>query len=71
MEISPSVQLYLQDGHSVETEAIILAIHRNPIAFDQPCVYPGGGGHPPDEGKVKVENGKQLRLNLHTPYWMI
>ena len=58
MKLDPTTRLYLQDDHCFETEATVLAIHENRIAFDQTCFHPGGGGQPPDEGIVKWQNGK-------------
>ena len=61
-QISPTVRLYLQDDHCFETEAIILAIHKKEIAFDQTCFHPGGGGQPPDSGELKLPNGEVIDI---------
>ncbi|MBP1732508.1 MAG: Ser-tRNA(Ala) deacylase [Deltaproteobacteria bacterium] len=55
-------RLYLQDDHCFETDARVLAVRENSIAFDQTCFYPGGGGQPPDEGSVRLESGEMLEV---------
>jgi misacylated tRNA(Ala) deacylase len=55
-------RLYLEDDHCFEAEAKVVAIHDNSIAFDQTCFYPGGGGQPPDEGSVTLQNGEILEI---------
>lgn len=60
MSLEPTSRLYLQDDHCIETEAIVLAILENGIAFNQTCFHPGGGGQPPDEGAVTWQNGETL-----------
>jgi len=58
----PTTRLCLQDDHCFETEATVLAIHENRIAFDQTCFHPGGGGQPPDEGIVTWQNGESFEI---------
>ena len=55
-------QVALDDDHCFETEAIILVIHENEIAFDQTCFHPGGGGQPPDSGMLKLPNGGIIEI---------
>lgn len=62
MEILPTVRLYLHDDHCFESQARILAIREQGIAFDQTCFYPGGGGQPADEGIVKILNGELFEI---------
>ena len=60
--LSPTIRLYLQNDHCFETDATLLAIHENLIAFDQSCFHPGGGGQPPDEGTVTFQNGEIVEI---------
>jgi misacylated tRNA(Ala) deacylase len=60
--IPPTIRLYLQDDHRFETEATVLAVRENLIAFDQTCFHPGGGGQPPDDGIVKFQNGQSAEI---------
>jgi misacylated tRNA(Ala) deacylase len=62
MDIPPTVRLYLNDDHCFESNAAILAIRENLIAFDQTCFYPGGGGQPSDEGILKFSNRKTIEV---------
>jgi Ser-tRNA(Ala) deacylase AlaX len=55
-------RLYLDDDHCFQTEAIVVAVSENSIAFDQSCFYPGGGGQPPDEGYVRLQSGEILEI---------
>jgi misacylated tRNA(Ala) deacylase len=55
-------KLYLEDDHCFETEARVVAVRENAIAFDQSCFYPGGGGQPPDEGSVMLSSGVVLEI---------
>lgn len=43
-------RLYWEDDHCFQTEARVVAVMGNELAFDRTCFYPGGGGQPPDEG---------------------
>jgi len=58
--IPPTIRLYLHNDHCFETEATLLAVQENMLAFDQTCFHPGGGGQPPDEGIIKFQNGQIL-----------
>jgi misacylated tRNA(Ala) deacylase len=55
-------RLYLDDDHCFETEASVVAVEGDRIAFDRTCFYPGGGGQPPDEGRVTVQRGAVLEI---------
>jgi misacylated tRNA(Ala) deacylase len=46
----------------LETGARILAIREDSLAFDQSCFYPGGGGQPPDQGRVRVRSGEVVEV---------
>jgi misacylated tRNA(Ala) deacylase len=58
----PTTRLYLQDSHCFESEARIVAVQENSVAFDQSCFYPGGGGQPADEGSVRLASGETLEI---------
>jgi misacylated tRNA(Ala) deacylase len=62
MEISPTLRLYLQDDHCFESDATVLAVHENGIAFDQTCFYPGGGGQPSDHGIIKLADKETIEI---------
>ena len=62
MHPSATERLYLQDDHCFEAEATVVAVGENSIAFDRTCFYPGGGGQPPDDGSVRLENGTLLAI---------
>jgi misacylated tRNA(Ala) deacylase len=62
MKMRPTIRLYLQGDHCFETEATVVAVRENTVAFDQTCFYPGGGGQPPDEGSIEVGNGRVLEI---------
>jgi misacylated tRNA(Ala) deacylase len=58
----PTERLYLQDSYCFETEATVVAVREDALAFDRTCFYPGGGGQPPDEGTLKLPDGWTLEL---------
>lgn len=53
-----TILLYQTDSYSRSFDAIItkLADDDNGIILDQTMFYPGGGGQPPDSGKITIEN---------------
>src|SRR5574342_990502 len=55
-------RLYMQDSYCFETDATILAVQGDLLAFDRTCFYPGGGGQPADEGTVLVTNGPTMAI---------
>jgi Ser-tRNA(Ala) deacylase AlaX len=56
------MRLYLQDSHYFESDARIVGVREDSVAFDQSCFYPGGGGQPADEGSVKLAGGELLEI---------
>jgi misacylated tRNA(Ala) deacylase len=67
MQIPLTQRLYLQDDYCFTTQAKVVAIHENMIAFDQTCFHPGGGGQQPDEGAIRFQNGEHLEVtSIHT-----
>ena len=61
--MEPTTALYLTDDNCFETEAGIVAVREDAIAFDRTCFYPGGGGQPPDEGSVVLPGGETFRID--------
>jgi misacylated tRNA(Ala) deacylase len=57
-----TTRLYLRDDHCFETDATVVAVRENSVAFDQTCFYPGGGGQPPDQGSVRLSGGDVLEI---------
>lgn len=60
--MNPTIRLYLEDDRCFEADATVVAARDALLAFDRSCFYPGGGGQPPDEGTVQLENGVPLRI---------
>lgn len=55
-------RLYLDNDHCFETEAMVIAIEENRIAFNQTCFYPGGGGQPSDNGIFILQNQDEVEI---------
>jgi misacylated tRNA(Ala) deacylase len=47
-------RLYWEDDHASSATATVLAVREDALAFDRTCFYPGGGGQPPDRGRLEV-----------------
>ncbi len=58
--MTPTTRLYLTDDHRLEAEAAVVAVTPDALACDRSCVYPGGGGQPPDHGWVEIGDGEAL-----------
>jgi misacylated tRNA(Ala) deacylase len=52
-----TVRLYLQGDHCYDNDAVVVAVRDNAIAVDRSCFYPGGGGQPPDCGRIELAGG--------------
>lgn len=50
-------RLYLEDAYCFEHEAVITVVHGDALALDRTCMYPGGGGQPPDQGTLTLPGG--------------
>jgi misacylated tRNA(Ala) deacylase len=59
---SPTLRLYLDDSHCFETDARVVAAREDALAFDRTCFYPGGGGQPADQGRVRLQSGQVLEI---------
>jgi misacylated tRNA(Ala) deacylase len=60
--MQPTIRLYLTDDHCYETEAVVVGIDDHAVACDRTCIYPGGGGQPPDTGFVRIPGGELLSI---------
>jgi misacylated tRNA(Ala) deacylase len=57
-----TIRLYWEDDHCFETEARLVAVEDDAIAFDRTCFYPGGGGQPSDTGTIALNSGQVLEV---------
>ncbi len=76
MTLPPTHRIYLEDDHCFETDATLLALNENLVAFDQTCFHPGGGGQPADEGLVQFQDGQTIEIlsvqtDAHDVLWHI
>jgi len=55
-----TTRLYLDDAYCFENEATVVAVSGNAIVLDRTCMYPGGGGQPPDNGTISFKTGLSL-----------
>jgi misacylated tRNA(Ala) deacylase len=62
MSLPPTQRLYLDDGHALRTSALVVAVRHDALAVDRSCFYPGGGGQPPDAGRIQLAAGTELEL---------
>jgi misacylated tRNA(Ala) deacylase len=62
VSVPATSRLYLDDDHCFEVDARVVAVEGDRVAFDRTCFYPGGGGQPPDEGRVRLESGEVLEI---------
>ncbi|HEX2890999.1 alanyl-tRNA editing protein [Vineibacter terrae] len=57
-----TIRLYLQDDHCVDATATVVAVRDAALAVDRTCFYPGGGGQPPDQGRIEPVGGPALEV---------
>ena len=57
-----TIRLYWEYDHCFETEAQVVAVEDDAIAFDRTCFYPGGGGQPSDSGTITLSGGQVLEV---------
>jgi misacylated tRNA(Ala) deacylase len=60
--VQATIRLYWEDDHCFETEARVVALEDDAIAFDRTCFYPGGGGQPSDTGTIMLSSGQVLEV---------
>jgi misacylated tRNA(Ala) deacylase len=58
----PTIRLYLEDEHALDTVATVVAVTAEALACDRSCFYPGGGGQPPDHGLARLPDGDGLAI---------
>jgi misacylated tRNA(Ala) deacylase len=52
-----TTQIYLEDAYCFEHDATVVSVSGNDIVLDRTCMYPGGGGQPPDRGEIALHSG--------------
>jgi misacylated tRNA(Ala) deacylase len=57
-----TMKLYLDDAYCFAHDATITALGDNAIALDRTCMYPGGGGQPPDTGSLLLPGGESASV---------
>ena len=55
--VSMTTRLYLEDSYCFEHEATVVAASGGAVVLDRSCMYPGGGGQPPDCGEIMMNSG--------------
>lgn len=60
--IPETKRLYLLDDHCFAAEATVVAVRESALAFDRTCFYPGGGGQPPDLGRIALRGGDEFEV---------
>jgi misacylated tRNA(Ala) deacylase len=63
MPLAPTLLLYLDDDHCLETQAQVLAVEKGALACDRTCFYPGGGGQPCDTGEIRLPGGQVVQVS--------
>lgn len=56
-------RLYLDDDHTTDAVATVVAVRGSEVACDRSCFYPGGGGQPPDRGVMVLPDGRILPVD--------
>lgn len=60
MSLAPTRRLYLDDACPLQAPAVVHAIDGDRVAFDRSPFYPGGGGQPPDRGRLALDDGRAI-----------
>jgi misacylated tRNA(Ala) deacylase len=55
-------RIYLSDAYCFENRAKVLAVEGKIVVLDRSCMYPGGGGQPPDTGVVVLADGRSVSI---------
>lgn len=55
-------RLYLEDEHCVVSDATVIGVRDDLLAFDRSPFYPGGGGQPHDLGRIVFQGGAALEI---------
>ena len=53
-------RLYLEDAYCFENDATVVGVSGDALTLDRTCMYPGGGGQPPDCGEIALLAGASL-----------
>jgi misacylated tRNA(Ala) deacylase len=65
--LAPTLRLYWHDDHCIECDSLITSVRQHELAFDRTCFYPGGGGQPPDDGRILWHTGESLQITGAKP----
>jgi len=57
-------RLYLQDSYLQEFDATVTAVEGQAVALDRTAFYPGGGGQPPDAGRLEWDGAQSAVVEL-------
>lgn len=60
MSVAPTQRLYLADARVLQATATAVAVQGDRVAFDRSPFYSGGGGQPPDRGRLALDDGRAL-----------
>lgn len=60
MSLAPTQRLYLEDARALQATATAVAVQGDRVAFDRSLFYPGGGGQPPDRGRLAFDDGRAI-----------
>src|SRR5687768_12884212 len=60
-----TTRLYLDNAYCFQNEAIITGIEHHALTLGGTCMYPGGGGQPPDGGPVLIRVAAIPVLTVH------
>lgn len=63
MSLAPTQRLYLGDARTLQAPAVVRAIDGERVAFDRSPFYPGGGGQPPDRGRLALDDGRAIDVS--------
>jgi misacylated tRNA(Ala) deacylase len=55
-------RIYLSDAYCFENRAKVTAVEGNIVVLDRSCMYPGGGGQPPDTGAFVLSHGNPVSI---------
>jgi misacylated tRNA(Ala) deacylase len=57
---------YLDDPYCFELETSVAFVDGSELVLDRTCMYPGGGGQPPDAGTISLASGEIIRIHTVT-----
>jgi misacylated tRNA(Ala) deacylase len=54
--------LYKDDSYCFEHQARVTGLIENAVILDRSCMYPGGGGQPPDTGNIFFDSATSIKI---------